>query len=254
MIRVFSYRSRYWVMLSAAGLALTACSGSAVYIPEGAYSPSESAPQSQVSKEDSVSSGADHAPQSHDASTGQSDKNGPASNAGSASTDPKQNASAQQTSARPCNTSVPDAYKCAGGPIPSNAIPLTVFDTQQNITAIVTPSGNITCDSYADFIQCRMGKRWPAGVNPIRKNGGPMENEGVDAVTLHTSGPIGAGVATDAPAGAAFQARRQELPYGTVWRHDNYVLASEEAGLTIWNADTGFGALINRDGYFPFGP
>jgi hypothetical protein len=39
----------------------------------------------------------------------------------------------------------------------------------------------------------------------------------------------------------------QQVAYGTVVYHGDYVCASENAGLTCWNTTTGHGAFMNRD-------
>ena len=39
----------------------------------------------------------------------------------------------------------------------------------------------------------------------------------------------------------------QQVEYGTVVYHGDYVCASENAGLTCWNTATGHGAFMNRD-------
>ncbi|MGQ4534073.1 hypothetical protein ACUH9Y_03070 [Dermabacteraceae bacterium P13115] len=140
------------------------------------------------------------------------------------------------------------AYPGAGGPIPANAKPITAFtDAQSKGTAIlVTPSGNIGCDFYAD------GQAGCGVQSFITDNLYPAGPE--DAawwVDLSEAGVPGIFPKGDAPAFIA-EAPGKVAPYGSVYRHGDYACASEKNGLTCWNAKTGHGAFMNRSGYYPF--
>lgn len=157
-----------------------------------------------------------------------------------------------------CVAPVADAYPCAGGPVPSDARTLTARTdpvSGSSFVGVQTPSGNITCDvrdtsSIGDAqVTCAVGG-WKPEMNPdYDENSG-----GYVTANLSTSGPSRLGGKGDpmiSKNSGAFIG--DVLPYGTVWHYGDFVFASEEAGLTFWNAATGYGALINKSGFYPFG-
>ena len=154
-----------------------------------------------------------------------------------------------------CVAPVAGAYPCAGGPIPDGANPLPGFvpvhtGTYDEVAALTTPSGNIQCSVQTSETVCLVGS-WEARDLP----GFIEEQGGAGGMTLTGSGPAtysihsGAPIAWERPSGVS----PQTVPYGTVWYFQDYVFASEENGLTVWNTKTGYGALVNRSGLTPFG-
>ncbi|MFT4189126.1 MAG: hypothetical protein QM621_11165 [Aeromicrobium sp.] len=148
---------------------------------------------------------------------------------------------------------VDGAYPWAGGPIPEWSEPMTVILPPQNSRAgaeeavIATPSGNIKCGFSANHGQCGVDS-WVETL-PY----GEDENEGPYTAVVWTDN--GRGTLTAGPPGGARPGPvpdRQVLQYGQVAHFGDFVCASEENGLTCWNAATGHGALINRDGFAAF--
>ncbi|MDO5727196.1 MAG: hypothetical protein Q4Q03_04670 [Bowdeniella nasicola] len=148
---------------------------------------------------------------------------------------------------------VAGAYRGAGGGRPKDAKPITTVSdptiSYSKCATAVMPSGNIGCDIYADYISCYV-ESWPRDINPEIP-----DPDGRSVVNMTADGPAQFGVNAGTmnypgyndgiPAG-------QVLPYGTAWYYEDFVLASSEKGLTFWNTASGYGALINRDGMFPF--
>ncbi len=150
-----------------------------------------------------------------------------------------------------CVAPVAGAYPCAGGPIPGDAKPLTVrYDDVRGKDAakLVTPSENIVCSMVTDETVC-MVLSWDPSISPTYSE----LFDGQAAVSLKRGQKTVLGNQMEAPVGSYAQGR-DEVPYGTVWYFGDFVFASEENGLTFWDSQSGYGALINRDGYYPFGP
>ncbi len=155
-----------------------------------------------------------------------------------------------------CIAPVEGAYPCAGGPIPEGAKQLPGFvpkdtGTSEQVASFGTPSGNIHCSVETTETICIVGS-WDSSTLP----GYIEEQGGAGGVTLKAAGPpnysihSGAPIGGNRPGGMAVDT----VPYGTVWSFGDFVFASEENGLTFWNAKSGYGALINKAGFYPFGP
>lgn len=166
-----------------------------------------------------------------------------------------------ESTAKPadCVAPVEGAYACAGGPIPADAKQLPVQIDPVNGTPFVgaqTPSGNINCDALdanvaADARVVCSVRGWTTEMVP---NYDPNTG-GYPAAGLHSTGPASMGTKGDPMMNMNSGSFIGEtLPYGTVWYYGDFVFASQESGLTFWNAKSRYGALINRDGFYPFGP
>lgn len=153
-----------------------------------------------------------------------------------------------------CTAPVEGAYACAGGPVPAEARSLpAVTRGEERLATLMMPSGNIGCDVTTGA--------WPGATCLVLSWESRMKPDydewlgGQVSVNLNDMGEVRLGQLTDTP---RFLSSRPddpaptELPYGTVWHMDDYVFASSESGLTLWNAETGHGALIKRAGFFPF--
>lgn len=155
-----------------------------------------------------------------------------------------------------CVPPVPGAYPCAGGPRPAEARMLQDFPpTRYSVdrrTGLIMPSGNVMCDIEPDALQCWV-RSWDRdtmmpGLDPSIIGGGVT-------VELGVSGPTKLGLISEVP--AVDYTKNEGTPvtrpeYGSVWYYEDFVLASLETGLTVWNTKTGYGALMNRSGYYPF--
>jgi hypothetical protein len=139
-------------------------------------------------------------------------------------------------------------HPLAGGPVPDSAVELEVLHAQDGTrsSALQTPSGNIYCEfgrtahgcgvkSYRaeeQYGSTEQGPRWwfdlAAGTRPA-----------IDA-------------AGDPPSEAYREDSAQVLQYGRVAYIGDDVCASEEDGLTCWNAQTGHGVFLSRGGYQTF--
>ena len=132
-------------------------------------------------------------------------------------------------SAAQSSAPVPGAYPGAGGPRPVNATPITAV--YSGYAVIVTPSQNISCEfsdtsagcgvmNYTDskpYGSDELGPKWWVR---MKSSASAVQNPGTPG---------------------------QQVEYGTVVYHGDYVCASEDAGLTCWNTTTGHGAFMNRD-------
>ena len=174
--------------------------------------------------------------------------------------DPAGSGEALPDSGAECTPPVPGAYACAGGPIPAEARPIyTVFNTGTSDVAVLQmPSKNIGCDVY-----------------------GPDESgEGHASCYVHSWGEYGefvpdcgehcrngtaAGLPGSGPAelfpwggegpyygGRPPSPEGEVLPYGAVAYFNDFVFVSSEEGLTFWNAESGYGAFVNKSGFYPF--
>lgn len=166
-----------------------------------------------------------------------------------------------------CVPPVPGAYACAGLGIPEDATALTIHDGNHGYSqaTVQTPSRNIGCDVHMSDgsitrVECAVWS-WPeegaiprdascVGYEDMPGCGDP------DTVMFDDYGDHHLASRSE---GAAFTGSMgypegQVLQYGQVAYCGDYVFASSEDGLTVWNADTGYGALLNRTEFLPFGP
>lgn len=135
-----------------------------------------------------------------------------------------------------CTAPVAGTYPCAGRAIPADAQPLPATGGQYYVR---TPSRNILC-----LVQ--EGSSQEAACQVLNWDGGG-ENNGV---RLGSSGPA---LPAAGDFGAAWEIEAPTAAYRTVWHVGNFVFASSQDGLTVWNAKSGYGALINRNAISTFG-
>ena len=138
---------------------------------------------------------------------------------------------------------VPGAYAGAGGPIPTDATPMTAFQGEGDTrTAVIaSPSGNIGCDlsplgsgcgvqsllESAQYGRDWVGARWYI----------PFFGEGTGVPQVRSQGGAAAYMLTDP----------QVVPYGTVVYYQSFVCASEDNGMTCWDTSTGRGVFVNHN-------
>lgn len=134
---------------------------------------------------------------------------------------------------------VEGAYPGAGGPRPSESRPITTFDGDAAL--IVSPSGNIKCAFSGSYGGCGITSYLtdqPYGSDEL----GPLWWLDLDAGPAELISP------PETPITELSAVPPQEVPYGEVVHHGNYVCASESHGLTCWNTRTGHGAVMSRAG------
>ena len=153
-------------------------------------------------------------------------------------------AGAGSPSATRSPVSIPGAYSGAGGPRPANATPITAVHS--GYAVIVTPSKNITCEfsdtsagcgiiNYTDskpYGSDELGAKWW-----VRMKNSTSASQAEPELVSRSESPMFQNPGTPG----------QQVEYGTVVYHGDYVCASEDAGLTCWNTATGHGAFMNRD-------
>ena len=153
-------------------------------------------------------------------------------------------AGAGSPSATRSSVSIPGAYSGAGGPRPANATPITAVHS--GYAVIVTPSKNISCEfsdtnagcgvmNYTDskpYGSDELGPKWW-----VRMKSSASADQAEPEMVSRSQPPLSQNPGTPG----------QQVEYGTVVYHGDYVCASEDAGLTCWNTTTGHGAFMNRD-------
>lgn len=158
---------------------------------------------------------------------------------------------------------VEGAYPGAGRGIPGNATEVdTVLHGYGDTAILVTPSGNIGCDIYLSdasgppTMQCRV-KSWDTA--PPRPPSGT--GDGYPTVNFGDGSrqPVFGGTRNDpmcfmegACAADNGPLAPQVVQYGEVVHAGGFVCASEQNGLTCWNAGTGHGAMVSRSTFAPF--
>lgn len=154
-----------------------------------------------------------------------------------------------------CAPPVPGAYPCAGRGLPADAQPIQTVGELG--AAAVTPSRNIGCSlhpassAHDSFLMCLV-ESWDSSMDPNYSDdgGGAMGMDlkadgGPATFTQYGGVPGHLGVNPGIPAG-------QVMDYGNVYYYGDFVLASEENGLTVWSLVSGHGAFFNKDGLYPF--
>ena len=140
--------------------------------------------------------------------------------------------------------SIPGAYPGAGGPRPANATPITAVHS--GYAVIITPSKNISCEISDTTAGCgvmnymnskpygsdELGPKWW-----VRMKNSASADQAKPEIVSRSEPPLSQKPETSG----------QQVEYGTVVYHGDYVCASEDAGLTCWNTTTGHGAFMNRD-------
>lgn len=141
-----------------------------------------------------------------------------------------------------------ELHPLAGGPIPDSAFELEVLPGEDGTprSALQTPSGNIHCEFGRTARGC--------GVTSYRtEEQYGSTDEGPRWWFDLTDGTRPAiDAAGDPPSGLYRDHPPQVLRYGRVAYIGDDVCASEEEGLTCWNARTGHGVFLSRGGYQTF--
>ncbi|MFT4189671.1 MAG: hypothetical protein QM621_13980 [Aeromicrobium sp.] len=109
-------------------------------------------------------------------------------------------------------------------------------------------TGNIGCDLYAD------GSHGCGVLSYINDEpyGGNEIGDALWWIDFPASGEPDIFARGDAPAFGGLRFAAETVEYGAVVYYGDFVCASEEDGLTCWNAETGHGAFMHRDGYEAF--
>lgn len=140
--------------------------------------------------------------------------------------------------------SIPGAYPGAGGPRPANATPITAVHS--GYAVIITPSKNISCEFSDTTAGCgvmnymnskpygsdELGPKWW-----VRMKNSASADQAKPEIVSRSEPPLSQKPETSG----------QQVEYGTIVYHGDYVCASEDTGLTCWNTTTGHGAFMNRD-------
>lgn len=152
------------------------------------------------------------------------------------------NAAAASSPSATTRTGVPaQAYQGAGGPVPASARTVS--------GSITTPSQNIGCDLASTVPGC--GVLSLAQDGAMGRDSAGLSKWWVALVdTGYQSGVPRVMPKGDPPEFASGAA--EEVGYGSVVHQGDLVCASEESGLTCWNASTGHGAVFSRDQIIPF--
>lgn len=148
----------------------------------------------------------------------------------------------------------PLAYPGAGGPVPANARPVKTVQyidfLGREVALFVSPSGNIGCELSPEgadpMLHCGVDSYQREGTLGRDQNGWPkwfIDVRGHNTfakgdVPLYMEGRLGQG-GIIAP---------EVVPYGTVVHNGALVCAVEETGVTCWDANTGRGAWMAREG------
>ncbi|NLG47530.1 hypothetical protein [Gordonia sp. (in: high G+C Gram-positive bacteria)] len=153
---------------------------------------------------------------------------------------------------------VDGAYVDAGGPRPPGAIPLPTYVSRYGKVSsahLLTPTGGIGCD----FQEAGSGgKQGQCGVRKFNRASSPLGTEKVGGSTKGkwlfqlVGDRVGQPVATtgttgwmNQPANDGYQVPRVE--YGKQYYFQDWVVASEENGLTLWNTKTGSGVFLSNE-------
>lgn len=153
---------------------------------------------------------------------------------------------------------VDGAYVGAGGPRPPGAIPLPTYVSRYGkVTSahLLTPTGGIGCDFQEAGSDGRQGQ---CGVRKFNTPSSPLGTEKVGGSTKGkwlfqlVGDRVGQPVATtgttgwmNQPANDGYQVPRVE--YGKQYYFQDWVVASEENGLTLWNTKTGSGVFLSNE-------
>lgn len=153
---------------------------------------------------------------------------------------------------------VPGAYPGGGGPRPTTAEPLPTYTSRYaNVESahLLTPSGNIGCDFNAPD---HSGSQGLCGVVSFNTPSSPLGTERLGGqqkgkwifplASNRFQSPTASSGTTgwmNQPMNDGYQVPIAE--YGRQYYFQNWVCASEEAGMTCWNTDTGSGAFLSRE-------
>ncbi|WP_159067519.1 hypothetical protein [Gordonia iterans] len=151
---------------------------------------------------------------------------------------------------------VAGAYPGAGGARPDGATPLRTY-TKSGVTHahLLTPTGGIGCDfstpnEYTGQGQCGVrsmsGPDSPLGC--VNRSGTCKGKWLFQFKDDRVGDPVDSSGTTgwmNQPANDGYQVPRVE--YGKQYYFDDWAIASEENGLTVWNSTTGSGVFLSRE-------
>lgn len=153
---------------------------------------------------------------------------------------------------------VPGAYPGAGGSRPVSATPLPTYVSRYGrLTSahLLTPTGGIGCDFQSPGPE---GKQGQCGVRSMNTVNSPLGTEKIGGSTKgkwlfpfahnHVGAPYGSSGTTgwmNQPANDGYQVPRVE--YGKQYYFENWAIASQENGLTVWNTTTGAGVFLSNE-------
>lgn len=138
---------------------------------------------------------------------------------------------------------VSGAYAGAGGPRPSDAMPVTTFQGEgDSKTAVISsPSGNIGCDLSSLSAGCGVQSLLESGKYGSDEVGTrwfiPFAGEGDGVPRIRSQGGAANYMLTEP----------QVVPYGTAVYYMTFVCASETNGMTCWDTSSGRGVFVNHD-------
>ncbi|MGI6795727.1 hypothetical protein [Gordonia sihwensis] len=186
------------------------------------------------------------------------DSASPAAATSTETADAPQTAPAATTTAEPePQAPVVGAYVGAGGPRPAGAEPLPTYTgryTKLLSAHLLTPTGGIGCDFNAADQDGRQGQ---CGVRSMNTTSSPLGTEVIGGTRkgkwlFQLSGnkvgaPTGNSGTTgwmNAP-GEGYTVPRVE--YGKQYYFEDWAIASEVNGLTVWNVTTGSGVFLSNE-------
>lgn len=189
---------------------------------------------------------------------GQEDSASPAVAISTETAGAMQTAPAATTTDKPApQAPVAGAFVGAGGPRPTGAEPLPTYTgryTKLLSAHLMTPTGGIACDFNSPDQDGRQGQ---CGVRSMNTTNSPLGTETIGGATkgkwlFQLSGnkvgaPIGSTGTTgwmNAP-GEGYTVPQVE--YGKQHYFENWVMASEMNGLTVWNTETGSGVFLSNE-------
>jgi hypothetical protein len=155
----------------------------------------------------------------------------------------------QQEAAPP----VQGAYAGAGGPRPATAQPMpTETKSGADYAYLLTPSGNIGCDFSTQNVYTRQGQ---CGVRSMSGADSPLGTEQLGPSTKGRwlfqldDDRVGDPVSSSGTTGWMNQppSNITTAAYGQQYYFEDWVAASEESGLTVWNTKTGSGVFLSRE-------
>lgn len=166
--------------------------------------------------------------------------------------------SAQQAPSQPSApvAPIPGAFAGAGGPRPANAEPLPTY-TRSGVkyAHILSPTGGIGCDFSTQNQYTRQGQ---CGVTSMNSKSSPLGTEklGIDIKgkwlfqlsNNRVGDPVGNNGTTgwmNQPANDGYTVPR--VQYGKQYYFENWVVAAEMNGLTVWNTVTGSGVFLSNE-------
>ncbi|MFT3715645.1 MAG: hypothetical protein QM774_06780 [Gordonia sp. (in: high G+C Gram-positive bacteria)] len=148
---------------------------------------------------------------------------------------------------------VAGAYPGAGGPRPATAQPMpTETKSGADYAYLLTPSGNIGCDFSTQNEYTRQGQ---CGVKSMNDTSSPLGTEQLAGSTKgrwlfqFSDNRVGEPVGSSGTTGWMNQpsSKITTAAYGQQYYFEDWVAASEESGLTVWNTQTGSGVFLSRE-------